>query len=97
MANPFKRRAMLGAPNWMQGVVVMVHVTLPTSRLSSTMIFVTLMVPVMSSAAAIPANAARNIEAIAGGAKRARLMTSSLDEHYGRTPELGNRPILANR
>ena len=37
MVNPFSRSAMFGAPNWMHGVVVMVHVTSPTSWLSSTM------------------------------------------------------------
>jgi hypothetical protein len=43
---------MFGAPNWIHGVVVVKHVTSPTSWLSSRMIFVTLRVPLMFSAAA---------------------------------------------
>jgi hypothetical protein len=84
MVNPFSRSAMFGAPNWMHGVVVIVHVTSPTSRLSSTTIFVTLMTPLMSSAAAGSTHAARNSDTKANRAKGTDLMTSSLYERWDR-------------
>jgi hypothetical protein len=49
---PFSRNEMRGAPNVMHGAPVTMHVTLPTSRLSSLMIRVLVIRPLMSSAAA---------------------------------------------
>ena len=70
MVNPFSRSAMFGAPNWMHGVVVMVHVTSPTSWLSSTMTLVTLRVPLMFSAAATVAPTVRNTKTTANQTQR---------------------------